>query len=160
MFKILIQLRGLLSSGMCPHVVWQIRSYTLNREASGFSKTLENIYQTTQSHIPEDSNLLHHCHENLKYRCLQLKFRCWYQVTDRHDLHVRQSFFLSKDLMMCFYKLCFFEANLCVMIIKVFWDVKLYSLVCWWQCFEGTCCLHILPNYRVSHPRRLPRRSL
>jgi hypothetical protein len=35
-------------------------------EAVHSTKKLVNFYQTTQSHIPEDSNLHNHCSESLK----------------------------------------------------------------------------------------------
>jgi hypothetical protein len=35
-------------------------------EAARTSETLVNFYQTTRRYNPEDSNLLTHCHENLK----------------------------------------------------------------------------------------------
>jgi hypothetical protein len=40
------------------------------------------------------------------------------------------------------------------------WDVSLYGLIDGYQCFGATCCLHLyvrrdVPNYMVSHPRRL-----
>jgi hypothetical protein len=55
--------------------------------------------------------------------------------------------------------------------ITVFWDVIPLSLVARYQCFRGTCCLHLqdpegrgstflrnigtwLPEYTASHPRR------
>jgi hypothetical protein len=68
-----------MSSGTWCHVVWQIvtnvseepaasglGSSTLKMELAYFSQTSVTIYETTQLHIPEDSDLQRHQSENLK----------------------------------------------------------------------------------------------
>jgi hypothetical protein len=41
-------------------------SFTLRLEAAGSSEMLITIYQTTEDHMPEDSNCHSHCSENPK----------------------------------------------------------------------------------------------
>lgn len=62
-----------MSSGTGCHVVWQIgtcclrfRVFCFEDEAS-FSKTSVTIYEATQLHIAEDSDLQRHLSEHLKY---------------------------------------------------------------------------------------------
>jgi hypothetical protein len=42
-------------------------------EAADSSKMMVRVYQTTQCHIQEDSNLNIHCHEKQKYHTCDIK---------------------------------------------------------------------------------------